>query len=123
MTTPERITPRTLKGFRDYLPEAMIPRERLIEIQTSRVENRVHISVTDSARSLDETQLGKLFDAFYTTKKTGMGMGLPISQTIIRDHGGHIWAELGTSRLTRFCIELPAYVAEQQEPAGGVAAG
>ena len=48
-----------------------------------------------------------LFDAFYTTKETGMGMGLAITQTIIEDHHGKIHAESSLGKGSTFTIELP----------------
>jgi signal transduction histidine kinase len=50
----------------------------------------------------------RLFDPFYTTKPTGMGMGLPISQTIVEDHQGRIWAESRPGIETVFHVRLPA---------------
>jgi len=52
----------------------------------------VIVAVLDSGQGMDETVLGHLFDAFYTTKPEGMGMGLAISRTIIEAHGGQLRA-------------------------------
>src|SRR5262249_23641851 len=52
----------------------------------------VLVSVQDSGPGLDGEDLGRLFDAFYTTKPSGMGMGLSICRSIIEAHGGRIWA-------------------------------
>ncbi len=53
----------------------------------------VLIAVRDSGRGLDPTALEHLFDAFYTTKSHGLGMGLAISRSIIEAHGGRLWAK------------------------------
>jgi signal transduction histidine kinase len=53
----------------------------------------VLIAVRDSGRGLDPTALEHLFDAFYTTKPHGLGMGLAISRSIIEAHGGRLWAK------------------------------
>jgi signal transduction histidine kinase len=51
------------------------------------------VAVCDSGRGLDPTALEHLFDAFYTTKPQGLGMGLAISRSIIEAHGGRLWAK------------------------------
>ena len=53
----------------------------------------VTITVRDSGIGLKPGQIGQLFEAFYTTKPQGLGMGLAISRSIIEAHGGHLWAE------------------------------
>lgn len=55
-------------------------------------KNNVVIAVRDSGEGLDPANLERVFDAFYTTKPEGMGMGLAISRTIIESHGGRLWA-------------------------------
>ena len=54
--------------------------------------NNVIVAVRDSGEGLDSANLERVFDAFYTTKPEGMGMGLAISRTIIESHGGRLWA-------------------------------
>jgi signal transduction histidine kinase len=54
--------------------------------------NYVVISVQDSGTGLDPSGLEHLFDAFYTTKPEGLGMGLSISRSIVEAHGGRLWA-------------------------------
>ena len=54
--------------------------------------NNVIVAVKDSGEGLDSANLERVFDAFYTTKPEGMGMGLAISRTIIESHGGRLWA-------------------------------
>ena len=65
--------------------------------------------IEDSGPGIDPTHLPHLFDSFFTTKDTGMGMGLPISRSIIEVHGGHIRAD-NNSALggARFSFALPA---------------
>jgi signal transduction histidine kinase len=66
----------------------------------------VLISVEDSGRGLDLKSLGRLFDAFYTTKPQGLGMGLAISRSIVEAHGGRLWAA-NTGEGAVFQLALP----------------
>ena len=54
--------------------------------------SNVIVAVRDSGEGLDAANLEHVFDAFFTTKPEGMGMGLAISRTIIESHGGRLWA-------------------------------
>jgi signal transduction histidine kinase len=67
----------------------------------------VLIAVRDSGPGLDPKGLDHLFDAFYTTKPKGMGMGLAISRSIIEAHGGRLWAKANASRGASFQFALP----------------
>lgn len=67
----------------------------------------VLVTVRDSGPGLDETALERLFDAFYTTKPDGIGMGLAITQRIVEAHGGQIWATPNTPRGAKFEFRLP----------------
>jgi signal transduction histidine kinase len=69
-------------------------RPRQVLVKTEREDNdRVRLSVRDAGMGLDLQNVEKLFDAFYTTKSEGMGVGLSISRSIIERHHGRIWAE------------------------------
>jgi two-component system, LuxR family, sensor kinase FixL len=59
----------------------------------------VRISVSDNGPGLPDQVQAKLFQPFVTTKKTGMGVGLSISHSIITDHGGRLWAEPGPTEV------------------------
>jgi PAS domain S-box-containing protein len=67
------------------------PRELLISSSQHELD-KVLVAVRDSGVGLDGQDLEKIFDAFYTTKPQGLGMGLAISRSIVEDHGGHLWA-------------------------------
>jgi signal transduction histidine kinase len=69
--------------------------------------SHVLIAVRDSGPGLDPKALDHLFDAFYTTKPQGLGMGLAISRSIIEAHGGRLWAKANASRGALFQITLP----------------
>ena len=69
--------------------------------------NGALVAVRDSGPGLDPAALERLFDAFYTTKTGGMGMGLSICRSIIEAHGGRIWAEANTPQGATFQFSLP----------------
>jgi PAS domain S-box-containing protein len=68
----------------------------------------VLVSVQDSGPGLPVEGLDRLFDAFYTTKSSGMGMGLSICRSIIETHGGRIWASRNVGPGAIFQFTLPA---------------
>ena len=70
--------------------------------------NAVLVTVRDSGPGLDGIALERIFDAFYTTKPDGMGMGLAISRTIIKAHGGKLWATPNAPQGAIFQFRLPA---------------
>jgi PAS domain S-box-containing protein len=69
--------------------------------------NGALVAVRDSGPGLDPVSLEHLFDAFYTTKSSGMGMGLSICHSIIEAHGGRIWAEKNVPQGATFQFTLP----------------
>ena len=66
------------------------------------------VAVRDAGEGLDSANLEHVFDAFFTTKPGGMGMGLAICRTIIESHGGRLWAAPNTPRGAVFQFTLPA---------------
>ncbi|MDB6037885.1 MAG: histidine kinase [Verrucomicrobiales bacterium] len=66
------------------------------------------ISVQDAGIGFKSEEVDRLFEAFYTTKPQGIGMGLAISRSIIEDHGGHLWAEQNQRSGATFSFSLPA---------------
>jgi PAS domain S-box-containing protein len=83
-------------------------KQRIIRVSSQLADNRaLRISVDDSGPGVPDSERGRLFDSFYTTKPDGMGMGLPICRSIIERHGGEIWVDSGTAGGARFCFTLP----------------
>jgi signal transduction histidine kinase len=82
------------------------PRDLLIS--TEQHHTGVLVAVCDSGPGIDPTHLERVFEAFYTTKSRGVGMGLSICRSIIDAHGGRLWAEANEPRGTIFQFTLPS---------------
>jgi PAS domain S-box-containing protein len=93
------------------------PRDLLISSEQH--HTGVLVAVRDSGPGIHPTHLGRVFEAFYTTKSRGVGMGLSICRSIIDAHGGRLWAEANEPRGTIFRFTLPA--AENQRTDGQAA--
>ena len=66
------------------------------------------LRVQDAGIGFKPEEMDRLFEAFYTTKPNGMGMGLAISRSIIEAHAGRLWAEPNSGPGASFLISLPA---------------
>jgi PAS domain S-box-containing protein len=82
------------------------PRELLVRTERENADH-VRVTVRDAGVGLDRQHLDKLFDAFYTTKRDGMGMGLSISRSIVERHDGRIWAESNAGPGATFSFSIP----------------
>jgi signal transduction histidine kinase len=82
------------------------PRELLISTEQTKTGG-VLVSVRDSGPGIDPDHLDRVFEAFYTTKSSGVGMGLSICRSIIDAHGGRLWADMNASRGAVFRFILP----------------
>ena len=86
-----------------------------LELGYSPDTGRVRLTVTDDGTGIAPEDKEKLFIPYFSTKATGMGLGLPIVHQIVSDHGGTIWVDDNHPRGSRFAIELPA-AASQPTP-------
>jgi signal transduction histidine kinase len=85
-------------------------RARQVAITTTNVDSdHVQVTVQDSGTGLDPNTLGRIFDAFYTTKPGGMGMGLSISRSILQSHNGRLWATSNDGPGATLHFTLPKY--------------
>ncbi len=82
------------------------PRDLLIS--TEQNHTGVLVAVRDSGPGIDPAHFERVFEAFYTTKSRGVGMGLSICRSIIDEHGGRLWAEANEPRGTVFQFTLPS---------------
>jgi signal transduction histidine kinase len=87
--------------------ESGAPKETVTGSDSAAESSHVLIALRDSGPGLDATALEHLFDAFYTTKAQGLGMGLAISRSIIEAHGGRLWASANTPQGAVFQFTLP----------------
>ncbi|HEX3403335.1 MAG TPA: PAS domain S-box protein [Acetobacteraceae bacterium] len=84
-------------------------RPRVLLLKSEMSDNQhIAVSIEDSGVGFDPTQVGRLFDAFFTTKAEGMGMGLSICNSIVRAHGGRLSAAAGALSGAVFRFTLPA---------------
>src|SRR5712664_1354898 len=82
-----------------------------LAIRSQRVENEhLLVSVSDTGDGLPPQQTDQIFNAFFTTKPLGTGMGLRISRSILESHGGRLWAADNSPRGASFFLTLPAKV-------------
>ena len=112
----------TVSGDRVHLQQVMLnlvvnamdalercaPDQRAIQVSALLVDSAtVEVRVTDNGPGMPGESLARLFEPFFTTKANGMGMGLPVSKTIIQAHKGELWAENGPDGGACFCFTVP----------------
>jgi len=86
----------------------VIDRPRELVIRSRPVESgQVLLAVEDRGVGLDDQSMERVFEAFYTTKPEGMGMGLSISRSIVEAHGGRLWAAANNDYGATFQLTLP----------------
>jgi signal transduction histidine kinase len=95
------------------------PRDLLIATALQEPD-MVRVSVCDSGIGIEPQLLEKIFDSFYTTKSTGMGMGLSISRSIIQNHQGRLWANANEGHGATFAFCVPC---EQSQPSTALLSG
>jgi two-component system, LuxR family, sensor kinase FixL len=102
----EQVLLNLVRNAIDALQESPDGRRRLT-IRTRIEEARAIVAVEDNGPGITADRILHLFHPFYTTKEGGMGMGLAISQTIVENHDGRIWAESEPGRGSIFYVSLP----------------
>ncbi|MGE5295696.1 MAG: PAS domain S-box protein, partial [Solirubrobacterales bacterium] len=89
--------------------ESVEPQRRRLILRTfAHAENAVAVSVSDMGPGMSEEMMARVFDAFFTTKENGLGIGLSISRSIIESHRGQFWVTSGPDGGCTFTFTLPA---------------
>jgi signal transduction histidine kinase len=84
------------------------PRDRRLRVEVSLIgETAAQIAIRDSGAGIPGDDHARVFDAFWTTKPLGMGMGLAICRSIVDSYGGRIWVEANSGRGVTFLFTLP----------------
>jgi signal transduction histidine kinase len=90
-------------------------RPRVLRVESAIYDSdNVLVAVEDSGTGIDQNNINRIFDSFYTTKSHGMGMGLSICRSIVESHGGRIWASSSSDRGSVFSLQLPAHKARAE---------
>jgi C4-dicarboxylate-specific signal transduction histidine kinase len=98
-----------INGVEAMAPVTDRPRDMLIRSQQPEA-GQVLVAVQDSGIGIDSETAERLFSAFFTTKPSGMGMGLSISRSIIRAHGGRLWVSPNPDHGAAFQFTVPTNV-------------
>jgi PAS domain S-box-containing protein len=96
--------------------EAMKERRGELSIASQLVGGELLISVSDTGMGLPPGKTDQVFDAFFTTKPQGTGMGLAISRSIVASHGGRLWATANAGHGSTFYFTLPLETASTPVP-------
>ena len=94
-------------------------RPKKLVIRTERDEgDRVRLMVQDTGVGITQQEMERLFDAFYTTKSDGMGMGLSVSRSIIENHSGRLWARRNDGPGATFSFSIPCATKSSKSKGG-----
>ena len=94
---------------------------RVLNVSSKRSQSEeVIVAVEDSGPGIDAKDFDQIFDAFFTTKSQGMGMGLAICRSIVEAHGGRLWASARRPHGSIFYLTLPSVAADDVHRVSGV---
>jgi signal transduction histidine kinase len=115
--------PAEVRGDRERLKSCLsnlainalqaMPTGGRLTAEVHRSDGLVEISITDTGEGIGEEALGKIFEPYYSTKKSGFGLGLAVTKKIVEDHKGSIDVRSEVNRGTVFTVKLPAIKDEE----------
>jgi len=111
LVDPDRLRQVLINVYRNAI-QAM-PQGGVLTVRSFERDDRVLLEVEDTGIGMSDPENVKIFDPFYTSKHTGLGLGLTISSQILKIHGGSISTRAGKDRGTVIVIEIP--VKQDQE--------
>lgn len=103
----QQVVLNLIRNAVDAMTDITLPRRELLIGIEPAGDNMAQVTVADTGPGIDPEVADRLFQPFITTKRTGMGVGLSISRTIVEAHGGRIWAEPREGGGALFCVTLP----------------
>ena len=105
----EQVTMNLLRNAIDSMDEVPTDRRHLCVEMSYGQNSQTEVAVSDTGVGLDAELQERVFEAFFTTKPDGMGIGLSISRSIVEAHGGHLWARANPDCGTTFRFSLPLF--------------
>jgi signal transduction histidine kinase len=96
------------------------PGQRQVTIAARPLAGAVEVSVEDAGEGIPPENLHRVFDAFFTSKPGGVGIGLSISRSIVESHGGRLWVEPNAGQGVTFRFTLPRSGVKNEPDADGI---
>jgi two-component system sensor kinase FixL len=87
--------------------KARAPGTRHLTVRMERNDGTLRVAVSDCGPGIDADEIRRIFEPFYTTKREGLGMGLPICRSIVESHGGRLWAQNNPDGGATFYFTVP----------------
>ncbi len=105
----QQVVLQLLMNAADAMREMPAGERRRLVMRSGRQGRRVRVSVSDNGPGVAASNIEQVFEPLYTTKADGVGMGLPVSRSVVEAHGGTLWVERNEPSGTTFLITLPAW--------------
>jgi signal transduction histidine kinase len=99
-----------LRNSREAMPSGGV-----VTVRTRREGDAIEVEVSDTGGGIPPGDLTRIFEAFYSTKERGTGLGLAFTRQVVEEHGGSIRCDSAVGRGTTFAVRLPAAADERSE--------